>query len=144
MKNNRYCLHYLLYKILGYRFWGILVGIKGFRRTFSNSGYSTHTYVVLSCHPIWSITWIWALYWTKPSKKQNLLSYIFKHKCGFSLATQKPILWQDSKGNKQAKNNSGGGVNRIITCICGKKFRAIYTAQGEIVKCPKCGKEVNA
>ncbi len=35
-------------------------------RVFSNDGPSRHSWVLASCHYPWSITWSWALYWTKP------------------------------------------------------------------------------
>ena len=39
-------------------------------RTFSNDGPSNHTWVLASRHYPWSITWSWALYWTRPGKTE--------------------------------------------------------------------------
>lgn len=70
------------------------------RRMMGNSGKCT--WVIASSHPLYSITWTWALYWTKPScwkfkgydyfnNKQvyHFRGFLF---LGFHLARQEAIL----------------------------------------------------
>lgn len=67
-----------------------ILGLKiKFSPTYSNDGFSDTTYVVASCHPLNSLTWHWAIYWTKPLKVN--FSWI-KSGCGFKLQTQKLML----------------------------------------------------
>ena len=52
-----------------YFYYWMNIGIEiKFKRTFSNEGLSNHTWVIVSRHPRKSITWIWAVYFTKPNK----------------------------------------------------------------------------
>lgn len=65
------------------------------------------TYVVCSSHPLYSITWTWALYWTKPScwkfKKFNFetmkeeVSFSVLYRFGFSLSKQDVMIKPELK-----------------------------------------------
>ena len=72
------------------RKWFYRRGIHGFSRVFSNDGPSDHSWMVLACHPRDSITWTWAIYWTKPpleaSRRRYLLGWMLR--LGFHMLRQ--------------------------------------------------------
>jgi len=73
-----------LSKILGIKVMAYILGIKlNLKPMFGNAGVSKNTYCIISCHPLDSITWHWAIYWTKYN---NEMSW-FK-KMGFSISKQ--------------------------------------------------------
>ena len=68
-------------KVLGKDRMAYILGINlKPKRTFSNDGYSEHTWCVASCHPLNSITWHWAVYWTKPAKMRDTFKMFRIHK----------------------------------------------------------------
>lgn len=75
------------------RFLNLLFGIKiKLKPTFSNGGESDHTWIVASCHPKKSITWVWALYCSTPK-----LSIKWMLRPGFHMSKQKPMWEGDLK-----------------------------------------------
>ena len=83
----------ILIKILGKDKTAYILGIDLRRkRVFSNDGYSKHSCVVASCHPLNSITWHWAVYWTKYSKDRTTVRSYIKNGFGFHFSKQKLII----------------------------------------------------
>ena len=67
------------------------------------------TWVVMSSHPLYSITWTWAIYWTKP-KCWRFKQFDFKQhkqiftlrslfKLGFSISTQDVMIRDEFKSS---------------------------------------------
>jgi len=70
------CFWRLIAKV--YFYYTDNIGIKlNFKRTFGNGGQSKHTWLLLSRHPRRSITWIWAIYYTKPEKWHRIIRSIY-------------------------------------------------------------------
>ncbi len=62
----------ILVKIFGIDFVCYIFGLRiKFKPMYGNAGISKTTYIIASCHPLNSITWHWALYWSKPVKLLN-------------------------------------------------------------------------
>ena len=73
-------------KVFGENISCYIFGLKLLpNRTFSNDGFSDHTWVVASSHPLNSITWHWCIYWSKP--KTIWCKYFWKN-FGFWMKTQ--------------------------------------------------------
>ena len=71
-------------KLFGIKFMSYILGIKlDFKPIFGNAGISKTTYLITSCHPLDSITWVWAVYWTKYSGDIKWFKRI-----GLSISTQ--------------------------------------------------------
>jgi|CXWL01.1.fsa_nt_gi hypothetical protein len=64
----------------------------GPRRVFGNDGYSKHSWILASRHYPWSITWSWALYWTRPGLVP-LWRWVING-FGFYVLTQEEMPWE--------------------------------------------------
>lgn len=77
---------------------GLFVGLE---RTFSNNGPSNHTWVLASRHYPWSITWSWALYWTKPMWLGCGSHFSWLKTLGFWFRKQDEMPWPVKLGHKE-------------------------------------------
>jgi len=60
------------------------------QRMFGNSGYIPGAYCLISRHYPWSITWSWAVYWSK--KPASMYWWLYaKSGCGFSYRKQDEV-----------------------------------------------------